>query len=307
MHKKEVIRMSNILVCKTSALGDVVRTTPILRVINGNIFWLTSKEASELLPRIETLKILTPNEIDVLKYINFDLVLNLEEDVELAKFLTKLRYKKLIGVYYDFESDRLSYTDESKEWYDMSLISKYGKEKADLLKWENKKPYQEILFSMLGKKFNGEEYLLNYEALPIQKKDRKVVAIEKRAGKVWPMKVWPYYDELKAKIEKEGYEVIVLRKRDTIIEYIKDIDEADILICGDTLAMHLGIYLRKKVITLFLCTSPWEIYDYGRVVKIVNPFLKEAFYRRDYDEKLVKGITVDMVFEAFLKIVKDES
>jgi len=225
----------------------------------------------------------------------------------LAKFLTKLRYKKLIGVYYDFESNKLSYTDESKEWYDMSLISKYGKEKADLLKWENKKTYQEILFSMIGKKFNGEEYLLNYEVLPIQKKDRKVVAIEKRAGKVWPMKVWPYYDELKARIEREGYEVIVLRQRDTLLEYMKDIDEADILICGDTLAMHLGIYLRKKVIALFLCTSPWEIYDYGRVVKIVNPFLKEAFYRRDYDEKLVKGITVDMVFEAFLKIVKDES
>jgi len=284
-----------------------VRTTPILRVINGNIFWLTSKEAAELLPRLETLKILTTNEIDVLKNINVDLVLNLEEDVELAKFLTKLRYKKLIGVYYDFESNKLSYTDESKDWYDMSLISKYGKEKADLLKWENKKTYQEILFSMIGKKFNGEEYLLNYEVLPIQKKDRKVVAIEKRAGKVWPMKVWPYYDELKAKIEKEGYEVIFLRQRDTLIEYIRDIDEADILICGDTLAIHLGIYLRKKVIALFLCTSPWEIYDYGRVVKIVNPFLKEAFYRRDYDEKLVKGITVDMVFEAFLKKVNGRS
>jgi len=299
--------VSNILICKTGALGDVVRTTPILRVINGNIFWLTSKEAAELLPRLETLKILTPNEIDTMKNINFDIVLNLEEDVELAKSLTKLKYKKLIGVYYDFESNRLSYTDESKEWYDMSLISKYGKEKADLLKWENKKTYQEILFSMIGKKFSGEEYLLNYEVLPIQKKDRKVVAIEKRAGKVWPMKIWPYYDELRAKIEKEGYEVIALRQRDTLIEYIKDIDEADILICGDTLAMHLGIYLRKKVIALFLCTSPWEIYDYGRVVKIVNPFLKEAFYRRDYDEELVKGITVDMVFEAFLKIVKDEN
>lgn len=284
-----------------------MRTTPILRVINGNIFWLTSKEAAELLPRLETLKILTTNEIDVLKNINVDLVLNLEEDVELAKFLTKLRYKKLIGVYYDFESNKLSYTDESKDWYDMSLISKYGKEKADLLKWENKKTYQEILFSMIGKKFNGEEYLLNYEVLPIQKKDRKVVAIEKRAGKVWPMKVWPYYDELKAKIEKEGYEVIFLRQRDTLIEYIRDIDEADILICGDTLAIHLGIYLTKKVIALFLCTSPWEIYDYGRVVKIVNPFLKEAFYRRDYDEKLVKGITVDMVFEAFLKKVNGRS
>jgi hypothetical protein len=71
--------MSNILICKTSALGDVVRTTPILRVINGNIFWLTSKEAAELLPRYETLRILTPNEIDALKSINFDLVLSLRK------------------------------------------------------------------------------------------------------------------------------------------------------------------------------------------------------------------------------------
>jgi heptosyltransferase-2 len=296
--------MSNILICKTKALGDVVRTTPILRVITGNIFWLTSKEAVELLPRLETLKILTPDKIDALKNINFDLVLSLEEDAELAKVLTKLKYRKLIGVYYDFESDRLSYTPESKEWYDMSLISKYGKEKADLLKWENRKSYQEILFGMIGKRFKGEEYLLNYEISPIQKKDhKKVVAIEKRAGEVWPMKVWPFYDELEAIIKREGYEVIVLKQRNTLLEYIKDIDEADVLICGDTLAMHLGIYLRKKVIALFLCTSPWEIYDYGRVVKIVNPFLKEAFYRRDYNERLVKGITVDMVFDAFLRIV----
>ena len=44
--------------------------------------------------------------------------------MDLANFLIKLRYKKLIGVYYDFENNKLSYTPESKEWYDMSLISK---------------------------------------------------------------------------------------------------------------------------------------------------------------------------------------
>jgi predicted HD phosphohydrolase len=37
--------------------------------------------------------------------------------------------------------------------------------------------------------------------------------------------------------------------------------------------------------------------------KIINPYLKEAFYRRDYDEKLVKGIKVETVFEIFQKIV----
>jgi heptosyltransferase II len=294
--------MKKILIVKIGALGDVVRTTPILRVLKGNIFWITSKEAFEILPKIKSLKILNPEKIDTLRNLDFDLILNLEEDENLAKNLSELKTKKLIGVYFDFKKNKLSYTKESRKWYDMSLISKYGKEKADLLKWKNRKSYQEILFGMIGKKFKGEEYWLNYRIRPSKTKEI-IVAIEKRAGKVWPMKVWPYYDELKKKIEKAGYKVFYLKQRRSLIDYMKDIDKANILICGDTLAMHLGLYLRKRIIALFLCTSPWEIYDYNIMKKIINPHLKESFYRRDYDEKLVRGINVEKVFEVFQKLV----
>jgi heptosyltransferase-2 len=296
--------MKNILICKIGALGDVVRTTPILRVLKGNIFWITSKKAFEILPKIKNLKVLTPEKINILRNLDFDLILNLEEDENLSKRLSKLKTKQLIGVYFDFNRSKLSYTKESRKWYDMSLISKYGKEKADLLKWKNRKSYQEILFGMIGKKFKGEEYWLNYKVRSLKTKEI-IVAIEKRAGKVWPMKVWPYYDELKRKIEKAGYKVFYLKQRKSLIDYMKDIDRANILICGDTLAMHLGLYLRKKIIALFLCTSPWEIYDYNRMEKIINPYLKEAFYRRDYDEKLVKGISVEKVFGVFQKVVNN--
>jgi heptosyltransferase II len=294
--------MKKILIVKIGALGDVVRTTPILRVLKGNIFWITSKEAFEILPKIKSLKILNPEKIDTLRNLDFDLILNLEEDENLAKNLSELKTKKLIGVYFDFKKNKLSYTKESRKWYDMSLISKYGKEKADLLKWKNRKSYQEILFGMIGKKFKGEEYWLNYRIRPSKTKEI-IVVIEKRAGKVWPMKVWPYYDELKKKIEKAGYKVFYLKQRRSLIDYMKDIDKANILICGDTLAMHLGLYLRKRIIALFLCTSPWEIYDYNIMKKIINPHLKESFYRRDYDEKLVRGINVEKVFEVFQKLV----
>ena len=300
--------MRNILICKIGALGDVVRTTPILRVLSGRIFWITSKEAKEILPKLKNLEILTEDSIDFdyLSRINFDLILNLEEDETLAKNLSLLKTEKIIGVYYDFEEQKLKYTQESEKWYDMSLISKYGKEKADFLKWKNRKSYQEILFEMVGKKFNGEEYFLDYKL-----KNKKIqtgeiiVAIEKRAGNMWPMKKWPYYEELKKRIEKEGFKVFYLSQRESLKEYLEDIDKATVLICGDTLAMHLGLYLKKKVIALFICTSPWEIYSYNRLIKIINPYLKQAFYRRDYDERLVKGIKVDDVFTAFQKVVKE--
>jgi len=119
------------------------------------------------------------------------------------------------------------------------------------------------------------------------------------------MKVWPYYDKLKRKLEKEGYEVFYLKQRKSLLDYMKDIDKASILICGDTLAMHLGLYLEKKVIALFLCTSPWEICDYNRMEKIINPYLKKAFYKREYNKKLVKGITVEKVFKTFQKVVNN--
>jgi heptosyltransferase-2 len=295
--------MKRTLIVKIGALGDVVRTTPILRVLTGEIFWLTSKQAEKILPDIKNLKVLSVEKVDALKKINFDLILNLEEDENLAKKISELKTKKLIGVYFDFKENKLSYTKESKSWYDMSLISKYGKEKADLLKWKNRKTYQEILFEMIGKKFKGEEYLLNYTPSNKLKKNKIVVAIEKRAGERWPMKVWPYYDLLKEKIKKQGYKVFYLRQRKNLLDYMKDIDKANILICGDTSAMHLGLYLKKKVIAIFTCTSPWEIYDYKRMEKIVNPYLEKAFYRKDYDEKLVKGITIEKVFEVLQKVV----
>ena len=300
--------MRNILICKIGALGDVVRTTPILRVLSGRIFWITSKEAKEILPKLKNLEILTEDTIDFdyLSRINFDLILNLEENETLAKNLSLLKTEKIIGVYYDFEEQKLKYTQESEKWYDMSLISKYGKEKADFLKWNNRKSYQKILFEIVEKKFNGEEYFLDYKL-----KNKKIqteeiiVAIEKRAGNTWPMKKWPYYEELKKRIEKEGFKVFYLSQRESLKEYMEDIDKATVLICGDTLAMHLGLYLKKKVIALFICTSPWEIYGYNRLIKIINPYLKQAFYRRDYDERLVKGIKVDDVFTAFQKVVKE--
>jgi hypothetical protein len=69
--------------------------------------------------------------------------------------------------------------------------------------------------------------------------------------------------------------------------------------------MHLGLCFRKRIITLFLSTSPWEIYDYNRMKKITNPYLKEVFYRRDYDEKLFRGISIEKVFEVFQKVANN--
>lgn len=242
--------MKNILIIKIGALGDVVRTTPILRVLKGNIYWITSKEALPLLPHNKKIirKILTIENLHQIHNIYFDLIINLEENEILAKLISQnFKFKKIIGVFFDFKRNKLNYTKESRIWYDMSLISRFGIKKANQLKWKNKLSYQEILFNMIGKKFKGEEYLINYNYKSINNKNKnKFIAIEKNVGKVWPMKKWPYYHLLKNKLEKIGFNVFYLNYHQNIIDYIREIDKCSILICGDTLAMHLGLALKKE-------------------------------------------------------------
>ena len=69
---------------------------------------------------------------------------------------------------------------------------------------------------------------------------------------------------------------------------------------GDSLPMHFALGTRTPCVTLFTCTSPWEIYGYGVQEKIVSPLLEEFFYKRGYDERATTGISVDEVFNAVM-------
>jgi hypothetical protein len=64
--------------------------------------------------------------------------------------------------------------------------------------------------------------------------------------------------------------------------------------------MHFALGTGTFCVTLFTCTSPWEIYEYGVQKKIVSPLLAEFFYKRGYDERAATAISVDEVFQALM-------
>ena len=179
----------------------------------------------------------------------------------------------------------------------MSIISRYGKQQADALKFQNRRTYQELIFEGLGLRFGGESYLL---PAPIETGLSGDVAIAADAGPVWPMKKWAYYKELKQQLEEQGLMVNVLPQRSSLLEHLADVQNHRCLVGGDSLPMHFALGTGTPCVTLFTCTSPWEIYDYGIQTKIVSPLLGEFFYKRGYDERATKAISVDEVFEAVM-------
>jgi len=283
-----------ILIIKLGAAGDVLRPTTLLHVLKGEVYWLTSDSNVVLLQGASKISDRIPfSKRTDLRHRSYDLVINLEDTLEAAQLLKEIRYKELFGAYIN-KHNKLTYTESSKEWFDLSLISAYGKEKADQLKFENRNTYQKMIFNGLGYKFTGEKYFIPEPDETDLKGD---IAIAPQSGSVWPMKNWAYYEELKTKLMDKGYKVNFLPLRNTMCEHIGDIQNHRYLISGDSLPMHIALGSGIKCVTLFICTSPWEIYDYGVQKKIVSPHLKEYFYKRGFDPKATASISLSEVYE----------
>lgn len=290
-----------ISIIKLGAAGDVVRTTTLLHLFkNDSVDWITSKENAILLkdnPFIS--RLIKSDVLETTKFDNYDLVINLEDNLESANIVSRLKYKDLFGCYLD-KSDKLTYTENSSPWFDLSLISKFGKQRADELKYFNQLSFQELVFNGLGYKFQGENYILPSSPDMDLKGD---IAISSKAGNRWPMKNWAYFDELAKLLIAEGFIVNYLPHRSTMLEHLSDVKNHKLLISGDSLPMHFALGLNIKCLTFFLCTSANEIYNYGVQTKLVSPFLKEFFYRQDFDERAIKVFSVEEVLEVLRKII----
>jgi len=334
-----------ILIIKLGAVGDVLRTTSILKGVKekyagSGVTWVTKKESYELLKNNQHINkiFFIDQPLKELYKIHFDLVVSLDDEDEACMLATRINKKKLIGAYYS--DNKKIYTKDSSEWFDMGLISKYGKEKADELKKLNKKTYQEIISNILGIK--ASELILNLDKEELEfaekfaeknnlKEKDLIIGLNTGAGKRWPLKKLSIEktaeladrlnNELNAKVillggpeERERNQRIKEKTKTDIIDagcdnslkqFASLINLCYILVTSDSLAMHIAIALKKKVIAFFGPTSAAEIEIYGRGRKIVAPIECACCYRRTCNIKpnCMDKITVDYILNDIKEIL----
>jgi heptosyltransferase II len=286
-----------ILIVKLGATGDVVRTTTLLHVLTGEISWLTSDHNEAMLRESSKIKEIIPwSRRESLFGRHFDIVINMEDDRIPAELLRKLAFNELFGAYLN-DSGEMAYTENLNDWFDLSLISRFGRKRADELKLRNRKTFQDMMFKGLGFSFEGQAYHLPDPEPTDLEGD---IAIAPDSGAVWPMKKWAYYDELRNELENSGFKVNFLPLRNSLAEHINDVQSHSYLISGDSLPMHIALGSRIKCLSIFICTSPWEIHDYGIQKKIVSPLLGRFFYKRDYNREAVESIRVEDVYNTVM-------
>ena len=287
----------SILIIKLGAAGDVVRTTPLLRRLAGPFSWVTAEKNLALLKGIDCeLRCVAWDDRDTVADTVYDLVINLEDARETSLFLKQLKYKQLFGAHLD-RQDQVTYTQDARGWFDLSVISRFGLKEANRLKLMNRRTYQELIFEGLGLRFGGETYYLPQGHATRLTGD---VAISSTAGPVWPMKQWAYYDALKSELEAAGLKVNILQNRPSVLEHLADVQGHRCLVSGDSLPMHLALGSGVRCVSIFNCTSPWEIHGYELQQKIVSPLLEEFFYARGYDPRATRAIPLDQVTGAVM-------
>ena len=124
----------NTLIIKLGATGDVVRTTPLLSHLGGQITWLTAAKNNVLLKGLtDNLRCFSWEERVSVLDSHYDLAIDLEDTLEVAQFLKTVRCGEIFGAYLNSDGS-LRYTENSRRWFDLSLITSYGRQGADGLK-----------------------------------------------------------------------------------------------------------------------------------------------------------------------------
>ncbi|MHA1491064.1 MAG: glycosyltransferase family 9 protein [Promethearchaeota archaeon] len=213
-----------ILIIKKDAIGDVLRTTPILYSIkkkfgnNIHITWLTDSSAYKLLkynPLINKIYKFNFKTIISLEIERFDILFNLDKDISALALSKKLNVKHKFG--YTMNQYGNLITFNHKEHYAHLLGI------SDMLKKENKKTYQEIICDLLDLPYSREfKYILKIPNIneilkklcnkyKINKKNL-IIGFNTGVGAKFLTKKWPeeYFVKLGIMlIKKQNYTVLL--------------------------------------------------------------------------------------------------
>ncbi len=250
---------------RTVSLGDVLRTTPLLRLFRRDLVtWVTDESALPLLRGAEGIDRLvgfTRAAVDVLTTEPFDVVINLDRDPELCALADAIQARHRYG----FRA-----TVHDGEAPGGGVLAEFTDSESRRL---NRKSVQQLLFETVGAIWNGEEYVVGCDPRVPVTSD---VALNTNVGRKWPQKRWPpsRWDELESILRAAGYAVT---RQDTqppevcthIPDYVAWLASAVVVVTADSLGLHVALALRKRVVALFGPTPAQEVHLYGRGVALL--------------------------------------
>lgn len=241
-------------ISRMTSLGDVLRSTVLLSLFkDAHVTWLVDEKAIPLLKGNPLIARIMPYDLTTvlqLKAERFDTVVNLEKVAGICAFADSLTAWKRYGFRFDPDAGTAQAYDGSQ--HVLNICLNHDEKKSNRNYWED------ILFEMAGKRWDGEMPTLGYRPASKEVHD---IGFNNHVGEKWPIKAWPleYWKELEALIG-ERRTVSWQRGLTSIEEYIDWINSCSLLVTNDSLGLHIAHALDKKIVALFGPTVANEVY-----------------------------------------------
>lgn len=241
-------------ISRKTSLGDVLRSTVLLsRFRDADVTWLVDEKAIALLKGNPCIKRIMPYDLTTvlqLRAERFDTIINLEKVAGICALADSLNAWRRYGFRFDPEAGTAEAYDGSQHVLKLCLNPED--------KLANTSYWEDVLFEMVGAKWNGEMPTIGYKP---RSKVTYDIGFNHHVGEKWPIKAWPpdYWKELERLIGTR-YTISWQKGLESIEEYIEWINSCSLLVTNDSLGLHIAHALDKKLVTLFGPTLSNEVY-----------------------------------------------
>jgi ADP-heptose:LPS heptosyltransferase len=324
---------------KLDAMGDVLRTTALLPLIaaahpGASITWITRSESVPLMqnnPFVGEVITYGPDTTVHLLAREFDYLINLDAGKISAGLAALARATRKDGFVLHPHGYVTPTNDAARAWLEMGT--------NDVLKRSGTRAYQDWMKAILGlSDAQGERYVLelkpeerqagrvHLESLAVDF-TRPIIGLNTGAGGRWELKQWREdgYVELINELGRElGVQFLLLggpseeprnaRLRQAappgvvfdpgchnpVRHFAALLGHCDVVVTGDTLAMHIALALGRRSVVLFGPTSAPEIELYGMGEKVIPDMTCLGCYKNtcDFVPNCMELISVGMVSAA---------
>ena len=297
-----------ILIIKLGAIGDVIRTTPLLQPLKrkfpqAKIYWLT--HSPSIVPNtVDSIIQFNAEGITFLRSLEFDYIFNLDKDKEACALTSSLNGKVKKGF---ILKDGVPYPvhKEAEHKYLTGLF--------DDISQQNKKNYLQEIFEICGFEYSGEKYILSsfdeYSDSWNFDRSKKIIGLNAGCGGRWTSRLWAdeRWIELAKSLLGKNQEVVFLggAQEDSknkmfaeasggkypghfhLEKFINLVNQCDLVVTGVTMAMHITIGLNKKIVLFnnIFNKNEFELFGLGEIIepeKECKCFYSPTCINKDY-------------------------
>lgn len=313
-----------ILIIKLGALGDVIRTSPLIHKIRKEypksaIWWISY--SPDVVPNSVEKKLkYTPESMMILQATKFVKIINLDKDEPACALTNLLIADEKIG-FHLLNGKPAPINKLAEHKFLTGLFDDVNK--------ANTKSYLEEIFEICGWQFEGEEYILDCTSSiewKINNNGKKIIGLNTGCGDRWVSRLW--YDEnwieLINRLKAKDYHPLLLggKQEDEknkyfaektnaeyigyfpLQDFISLVDKCDLIVSAVTMGMHIAMGLKKPLVLMNNIFNKYEFEMYGRG-EIIEPenkcqcFFSATCTNKEY--KCMDSLSVDMIYNSIIK------